>query len=53
LGALLSVFFAPTRYRVVKIVHFCFEVVLRTTKHTIFYLGLGPSIEIIALRPMA
>jgi hypothetical protein len=28
------------------------EVVLRTTKHTMVYPGLGPSLEVIALRPM-
>jgi hypothetical protein len=47
----LSVFFAPLRYMVVKIVCFCSEVVLRTTKHTMVYHGLGPSLEVIALRP--
>jgi hypothetical protein len=37
--------FAPTRYRVVKIVCSCFEVVLQTTKHTIGYHGLGLLLE--------
>jgi hypothetical protein len=45
----LSVFFAPTRYRVVKIVCFCSEVVLQTTKPTIFYPVSGPSLEVITL----
>jgi hypothetical protein len=47
---LLLVFFAPARYRVVKIAHSSFEVVLRTTKHMI-YPGSGPSLEVIALCP--
>jgi hypothetical protein len=36
------VFFALARYRVVKIAHSYFEVVLRTTKHTIVYPGSPP-----------
>jgi hypothetical protein len=40
----LSVFFAPARYRVVKIACSYSEVVLRTTKHTKFYPGSGPSL---------
>jgi hypothetical protein len=44
-------FFALARYRVLKIARSCFEVVLRTTKHTMVYLDLGPSLEVIALRP--
>jgi hypothetical protein len=39
----VSVFFALTRYMMVKITHFCSEMVLQTTKRTIVYLGLGPS----------
>jgi hypothetical protein len=46
----LSVFFAPTRYRVVKIARSCSEVVLRTTKNTMVYSSSGPSLEVIALR---
>jgi hypothetical protein len=45
----LSMFFTPVRCRVVKIVRSCYEVVLRTIKHTIIYPGLGPSLEVIAL----
>jgi hypothetical protein len=48
----LSMFFAPTRYRVVKISRSCSKVVLQTTKHTIFYPGSSPSLEVIALRPV-
>jgi hypothetical protein len=48
----LLVFFAPTRYRVVKIAHSRFEVVLRTTKRTVIYPSSGPSLEVIALRPV-
>jgi hypothetical protein len=33
----MSVFFAPVRYRVVKITYSNSEVVLRTIKHTMFY----------------
>jgi hypothetical protein len=43
-------FFAPTRYRVVKIVHSRSEVVLRTMKHTMIYPSLGLSSEVRALR---
>jgi hypothetical protein len=46
----LSVFFAPVRCRVVKITYSCFEVILRTIKHIIVYLGSGPYYEEIALR---
>jgi hypothetical protein len=45
------VFFTPARYRVVKITCSYFEVVLQTTKHIMVYRGLGPSSEVIALRP--
>jgi hypothetical protein len=45
----LSVFFAPPRYRVVKITCSYSKMVLRATKHTIVYLGLGPSLEVITL----
>jgi hypothetical protein len=47
----LSVFFALARYRVVKIACSYSEVVLQTTKHTKFYPGSSPSLEVIALRP--
>jgi hypothetical protein len=47
----LSPFFAPARYRVVKIACSCSEMVLQNTKHTMFYPGSGPSLEVIALRP--
>jgi hypothetical protein len=46
----LSVFFISTRYRVVKITHSSFEVVLRTSKQTIGYPGSDLSLEVIALR---
>jgi hypothetical protein len=42
-------FFAPARYKVVKIRHSCFEVVLQTIKHTMVYPDSGPSLEVIAL----
>jgi hypothetical protein len=48
----MSVFFAPTRYIVVKIVHSNFEVVLQTMKHMVIYHGLGVSLEVIALHPV-
>jgi hypothetical protein len=51
LACQLSVFFPPTRYMVFKIAHSCSEVVLRTTKYTMIYLGSGPSLEVIALCP--
>jgi hypothetical protein len=44
-------FFAPARYRVVKITHSYFEVVLQTIKHTMVYPSAGPSLEVIALHP--
>jgi hypothetical protein len=47
----LSVFFAPARYKVVKITCSYSKVVLQTTKHTMIYPGLGPSLEVIALHP--
>jgi hypothetical protein len=50
-SSVLSGFFAPIRYIVVKIMCSYSEVVLRTTKHTIFYPGSGPSMEVIALSP--
>jgi hypothetical protein len=52
-GNYLSVFSAPTTYRVVKITHSTSEVVLQTTKHTMIYPGLGPFLEVIAIRPVA
>jgi hypothetical protein len=47
-----SVFFAPANYGEVKITRFSSEVGFRTMKHTMDYLGSGPSSEVIALRPM-
>jgi hypothetical protein len=47
----LSVLFALTRYRVLKIAHSFSKVVLQTTKHTMVYPSSGPSLEVIALRP--
>jgi hypothetical protein len=46
----LLLFFASARYRVVNITHSCFEVVLRTTKNTIYYLVSSPSLDVIAPR---
>jgi hypothetical protein len=43
LACQLSVFFAPIRYRVAKIVCSYSEVVLRITKHTMVYPSSGPS----------
>jgi hypothetical protein len=48
----LLVFFAPARYRVVRISHFYSEMVLQTKKHTMDYPGLGPTLEVITLRQM-
>jgi hypothetical protein len=47
----LSMFFAPARYRVVKITRSCSKVVLSTIKHTMVYPSSGPSLEVIALHP--
>jgi hypothetical protein len=47
----LSVFFAPVRYRVIKIIGSYFEVVLRTTKYTMVYPGSCPSLKVIVLHP--
>jgi hypothetical protein len=47
----LSVFFVPARYSVVKIARSSSEMVLRTIKHMVIYPGLGPSLEVIVLRP--
>jgi hypothetical protein len=47
----MLVFFAPARYRVVKIVCSFFEVVLQTTNHIIVYLDSVLSLEVIGLRP--
>jgi hypothetical protein len=41
--------FAPASYRLVKIVHSCFEVVLQSKKHTMVYPGSDPSLGVIAL----
>jgi hypothetical protein len=46
----LSVFFCTGKNRVVKITHSSFEMVLRTTKHTMIYPISGPSLKVIALR---
>jgi hypothetical protein len=48
----LLVFFAPTRYRVVKIVCSSSDVILQIMKHTMIYPGSAPSSEVIALRPV-
>jgi hypothetical protein len=45
-------FFAPIKYRVVKITHSSSEVILRTTKHTVIYPDSGLSLEVIAVRPV-
>jgi hypothetical protein len=50
LACQMSVFFAPARYRVVKITRSSSEVVLRTMKHIVIYLGSDPSTVVIALR---
>jgi hypothetical protein len=47
----MSVFSAPARYRVVKIVCSSSKVVLQIMKHTVIYPGSGLSLEVIALRP--
>jgi hypothetical protein len=44
--------FSPASYRVVKITCSSSEVVLQTIKHTMIYPGLGPTLEVIALRPI-
>jgi hypothetical protein len=49
-GMQLSVFSAPARYWVVKIVCSSSEVVLQTTKHIVIYPGSDPSLEVITLR---
>jgi hypothetical protein len=48
----LLVFFAPARYRVVKIACSYSKVVLRTTNHTIVYPGSDLSLKVIALYPV-
>jgi hypothetical protein len=48
---LISVF-CTDKNRVVKIVCSNSEIVLQTTKHTIIYPDSGPSLEVIALRPI-
>jgi hypothetical protein len=45
--------FCSSKNRVVKIMHSTSEVVLQTTKHTMIYLGSGPSLEVIGLHPAA
>jgi hypothetical protein len=47
--ACLSMFSAPKKYRVVKIVHSSFEMVLQTTERTMIYPGSDPSLEVIAI----
>jgi hypothetical protein len=44
--------FCTGKNRVVKITRSSFEMVLQTTKHTMIYPDSGPSLEVIALRPM-
>jgi hypothetical protein len=48
---IVGVFFTPIRYRVIKIICFCFKVVLQITKQIIFYPNVGSSLEVIALCP--
>jgi hypothetical protein len=48
----LLVYSALANYRVVKIAHSSSEVVLRTMKHTMIYLGSSPSSKVIALHPV-
>jgi hypothetical protein len=43
--------FFTDKNRVVTITCSSFEMVLQTTKHTMIYPGLGPSLEVIAIRP--
>jgi hypothetical protein len=47
----VGVFFTG-KNKVVKIISSSSEVVLRTTKHTMIYPGLGPSLEVIAICPV-
>jgi hypothetical protein len=54
LSTMLSMFFAPARYRVVKIACFYYEVVLRTMKNYKVHYGLSwfrPCYEVIDLHP--
>jgi hypothetical protein len=51
LEVVLSVFFAPTRYRVIKIASSSFAVVLRTMKYTVIYPGSCPSSDVTVVRP--
>jgi hypothetical protein len=44
--------FCTGKNRVVKITRSSSEMVLQTTKHTMIYPDSGPSLEVIALRPM-
>jgi hypothetical protein len=44
--------FCTGKYRVVKIAPSYSKMVLQVTKHTTVYPGSGPSLEVIALRPM-
>jgi hypothetical protein len=43
--------FYTGKNRVVKILRFSSEMVLRTTKHIMIYPGSGPSSDVIVLRP--
>jgi hypothetical protein len=47
-----SVFFTLARYKVVKIAHSSFELVLQTIRHTVIYPSSSPYLEVIALCPM-
>jgi hypothetical protein len=51
LACQLSVFSAPAKYRVVKIMCSSIEMVLRTIEHNMIYPGSGASLEVIALHP--
>jgi hypothetical protein len=48
----MLVFFAPARYRVVKIVCSSSELALQIMKYIVIYLSLGPSLEVRDLRPV-
>jgi hypothetical protein len=47
-----SLGFSPARYRVVKIMHSSFEVVLQTMKHIMVYRCSGPYSKVIGMRPV-
>jgi hypothetical protein len=48
----LSVFSASVNHGVVKIAHSSSKVVLRNMKHTMIYLGSGPSLDVLVLHPV-